>query len=686
MSGDSGESDRLSNDDRIGRLQGIRKQMNESDIPYMDLANIFGADPAANPPYVIPETFISEEVGGSLTVIEDENEEVLGQENTNQVLNNFLPGGYKKRWGRFQLWRGSWNVGSEAGVADIGQMFDWARSYPLTELLGDVSTVNYTELSFDPEDVRVYVPRTIRVEDLVDPDYVWLEDEKVVWTGKPPMRCTPLSSDPTTNYLWFKHTAEPLAKAEQVPAIAESDVVTGVSFDDDHEFVRCYYASLLTLYPRGTTHTRSGIITYSVGEDESTAFVGTRERSQVLSLELDRKELRSRIKAVLADNPRLKRDLKFAFLHQQLWERLFFQEEAIEHEFAVKPLFEHLVGADFWRRTVEEDDHGVFGLSGPNLVQAVEELLPSNSPTRLRLLGHEGPDSSLALQTVRYEAGTLAELLARCRNEELVAEFAEDVLVHSAEHALATWATESTGSGTSFELWYDLNFQASGDSHARISIYDAIEGGAGIAKEVAELFDTDDNIGIEAGLSVQGECHSATADRAAINLLADHPDGSLYDIQRTNGGQFDELVRNTLHEQVSDRDAFSEDDLHSLVTARVRRLFETRELARFYSYLAARHEELAEELGRTPRTADLALFLDRHVFQDPSIQATYDRFASETGRKDIAELEERLEELTVGCLTACPDCLQTEVSRCLKATGHQETTLNRRLLTEVFDQ
>lgn len=686
MSRDSQEKAGLSRSDRIGRLQGIRKQVDESDFPYLDLAGIFNADPAANPPYIIPETFISEEVGGSLTVIEDESEEVLGQENANQVLSNFLPGGYKKRWKKFRLWRGAWELGSDSGVADIGPMFDWARSYPLTDLLGDVSSVNYTELSFDPENVRVYVPRTIRVDDLVDPDYVWLDDENIVWTGRPPMSSTPLSSDPTTNYLWFKHTAEPFSETDDVSAIADSDVVAGVAFEEDHEFVRCYYASLLTLYPEGTTHTRSGLITYSVEDDDATAFVGTRERSQVLSLELDRTELRSRIDAAFADNPQLKRDVKFAYLHQQLWERLFFDEEAIEHEFAVQPLMEHLIGADFWRRTVEEDEYGVFGLSGPALVQTVEELLPTDSPTRLRLLGHDGPDSSLALQTVRYETGTLAELLARCRNDELVAEFAEDVLVHSAEHALATWATESTGSGTSFELWYDLNFQASDDSHARISIYDAIEGGAGIAKEVAELFDTDESLGIDGGLAAQGQCHSATADRAAIRLLADHPDGSLYDIQRTNREHFDELVDETLDQQISDTDAFSKDDLRSLVTARVRRLFETRELARFYSYLAARLEELATELGRTPRTADLALFLDRHVFEDPSIQATYERFASETGRKDIAELEERLEELTVGCLTACPDCLQTERSRCLKATGHQGTTLNRRLLTEVFDR
>jgi hypothetical protein len=127
-------------------------------------------------------------------------------------------------------------------------------------------------------------------------------------------------------------------------------------------------------------------------------------------------------------------------------------------------------------------------------------------------------------------------------------------------------------------------------------------------------------------------------------------------------------------------------DLVSHVEQRTQSLFETREIAAFYSYVAAEYTTVEEQVGRIPRVVDLALHLDRHVFTDPQIKATYERFADDSGRRDIAELGERLGELTVQCITACPDCLKTELGLCLHGTGQQEAKLNRRLLTAVFDQ
>jgi len=169
-----------------------------------------------------------------------------------------------------------------------------------------------------------------------------------------------------------------------------------------------------------------------------------------------------------------------------------------------------------------------------------------------------------------------------------------------------------------------------------------------------------------------------------IDLLSQYPDGSLYEVYKNNQQQFRELVETTLVETVEDDAAYSSADIKSNVDRRVRTLFETRELARFYSYIAGRYSDVRETIGRTPRPADIALHLDRHVFRDPEIRSTYERFASDSGRRDIAELGERLEELTVQCITACPDCLKTEGGTCIRTSSGQTSTLNRRLLTEVF--
>lgn len=678
----------LTPDERIGRLQGIKQHLQTLDragFDFLSLPNLYGVDPVARSPYIISETFISEEVGGSITVIDTETEESLAQENINQMLRNFLPGGYKQRWGNFDLWRGAWSHRSDQGHADIDPMFEWAESEPLTDILGDVDELAYTELDFDPASVTVYTPRAMHVERLrKDVKYAWVEEKGIVWTGTPGMSYQRLSSDPTTNYLWFKHAVDDFeAEATLIP---ESDLVSNYRFADDHLFVRCYYASLLTLYPKDTTQVRSGIMRYRNEADDTTAFVASRERSQLLTFDLQRDALRTAISETLAADSELKRDLQFAYLRSLIWSELFFEDEALDHEYQIPPLVEHLVGVDFWERVSNDNEAGVFPLSGPDLVRGVERLLPDDSKTRLRLLGHDRAETSSIVRIVRENTAAVARILALCRNEERLLSFAEDALVHSAEHALSGWANVLTGSGTAFELWYDVNFQATEGNQGRIAVYDPIQGGAGIAKEVYRELNEREDVDVDAGLADQGLCHSATADEATIRLLSLYPDGSLYDVFRTDREQFLELVDDVIETLVGDPipEAYSKEDLESHIDQRVRLLFETRELAQFYSYIAGEYADIEAAIGRTPRPADVALHLDRHVFRDPETRATYDRFASDTGRRDIAELSERLEELTIGCITACPDCLETDGGICIRGASEQTATLNRRLLTEVF--
>lgn len=684
-------ADRRATSKRIGRLQGIRGHVEDfesKDYSYLDLPGLYDADPEAQSPYVVSGTFIPEEIGGNVTVVnaDEESDGNLGQENLNQMLSSFLPGGYKQRWGNFDLWRGAWHHETQFGHADVAPMFEWADSFPLTDLLGPVSEVDYTELPFNPDTARVYIPLTVRVtmEDKNDTDYVWIEDKGIVWTGDPPMRYEPLSSDPTTNYLWFKHIEGSFDS--ETMSVEDADIVNGFSFDDERQFVRCYYASLLTLYPEDSQRTRSEIIRYRCEDDDTDAFVASRERSQLLTFELDRPTLRSRIEHILETNPRLERDLRIAFLESKIWEELFFEEQALQSVFAIEPLVEHLLGIDYWRRVVDDQTMGVFSLSGTEVVNEVQRLLPEDSSRHLRLLGYEGSEASQALATIETYHDPIARLLAECRNQGRLLDFAENILVHSTEHALSTWSNDLTGSGTTFELWYDVTFQEGDNDVARIAVYDPIQGGAGIAKEVYEQLLENPGLGVEPGLAAQGRCHSAASDRATIELLGAHPSGTLYDIYHNDHDEFISLAESKLSDVVTDFDHYSKEDLLSRIEQRTRILFETRELASFYSYVASEYMTVEETVGRIPRVVDLALHLDRHVFTDPRIKTTYERFADDSGRRDIAELGERLGELTVQCVTACPDCLKTDSTVCLHGTGQQEARLNRRLLTAVLDE
>lgn len=691
-------TEELTDEDRRARLRAIRQTLQEQEgegyAPYLDILNLYDADPLATDPFIAPSSFISEQVGGSVGIV-DHDGEFLADENLNQFLANFLPGGYVRRWG-FELYRGNWDYDSEPGFADVGPMIDRTDVYELSDILEGSETVPYVPMNFEVDDVRVYVPETMRVtnENLGHPaevDYVWLPDSGIVWTGDPPVSSTvPLSSDPTVNALWFKHPGDdPPSPSEPVE---ESDLFAGFGFTDEIKFLRCYYASLLTMYPLGRQDTMSGVVRYRHEGDDAIAFLGSEERSQLLTFGLEREQLRTRLAEVLAEKPRLRRDLQFTYLQTMIREELFFDQEEIPHEYAIDPLVEHLIGVDYHLKYLKSKPKGIFS-PGVDLQEALRKLLPetsSNGDRRLRLLGHSAADSSNFYEIVSKNTSDFARILAHCRNDDMLLDFAERVVVHSAEHALSTWSNEYTGSGTSFELWYDENFQEGDADLARIAVYDPIQGGAGLAKEVAETYGEDDEADIAAGIRIQGRCHTGITDRAAVELLAAHDGSSLYNLFHNDREAFLDLVSDTVDDLIaetggqSDRE-YNRTDLVTQVKQRINSLLETRELGAFYSYVAGLYENIASELDRTPRVADLALHLDQHGFRDPEVRGTYERFAADNGRRDLSELGERLDELSVGCISACPDCLQTDGTLCLHGNESQHTRLNRRLLYEVFE-
>ena len=106
----------LTDDDRLGRLEGIQQHLEKLEgksVPWLHLPNLFRADPVAEPPYTVSSSFIPEEIGGNIRVIHRNDErnvyEPLDTENRNQMLEYYLPGGYKRRWRDFNIiWEGAW--------------------------------------------------------------------------------------------------------------------------------------------------------------------------------------------------------------------------------------------------------------------------------------------------------------------------------------------------------------------------------------------------------------------------------------------------------------------------------------------------------------------------------------------------------------------------------------------------
>jgi len=181
MSDDGGS---LDDDDRLGRLEGIQQHLQDLEeigYPFLHLPDIFEHDPVAKPPYLVSDSFIPESVGGNIRVVHRDPEEdihdSLATENLEQMLGSYLPGGYKQRWGNFNLWQGRWEpVQERPGSADIAPMFEFDDRLPLSDLLG-TEREDYTGYELPTEDVTIYLPRTMHVRRLpYDTRYCWHEE------------------------------------------------------------------------------------------------------------------------------------------------------------------------------------------------------------------------------------------------------------------------------------------------------------------------------------------------------------------------------------------------------------------------------------------------------------------------------------------------------------------------------
>jgi hypothetical protein len=679
-----------SNDEYIARLEGIERfvdELGEKNYTWLHLPTIYEYDPVSETPFVLSSSFIPENIGGTISILEVGSGEVLGQENLNQMLGSFLPGGFKQRWGKFDLWQGNYEVLFDSpGIVNIYPMFDTNQVCPLGSLLDEIDTEQFTSLDFDPDQVLIYFPDKLWVNklDKRQTSYFWATDPKVITAGQsePPTSNIELSSDPTTNYLWFKQL---LSRDDGERIELSSDALVPVcEFVSDVQFLRAYYASLLTLYTRQTNDTLSRIITYRHGREGPPAFVGSHEQSQALFFDLSRSELRSRVENALAANPTLKRDLQVAKLYRLVWDRLFFEAngELLDHVFSVRPFVDQLLGVDYWTRQSESED-GVFALGIDQLSQTLQKLLPEDSHSRLRSMGYD-PQSPV-FEVISERPELLEDILAECDSDEQLYEFAEEVALHSLEHALSTWATEQTASGGSLELWYDVNFQAKDTDTTTLGIYDPIQGGSGIANEIfTELSETPNSI--DDRLCSRGMCHTATTDQIVLRFLASAPGDTLYSLSTSNRTEFSAQIRTAVEETVAERPAeYNTDDLTAHVETRLRSMFETRELARFNAYVGDLHASVADVVGRTPRPVDVVLHLDQHFFRDPRIAATYERFSKATERRDLSELAERIEAITMQCVSACPDCLQVDGPSCVHGMKYQTQLLNRRLLTAISD-
>jgi len=444
---------------------------------------------------------------------------------------------------------------------------------------------------------------------------------------------------------------------------------------------------LLTLYEKDQNQTLSRVVQYQHDEDQEHAFVTSEERSQALLFNFVRRRLRERIDLVLRENPDLYRDLQLACLFREIWNNLFFDaDDGLEHVFAVKPFFDVLTAIDYWYSVTQPGDRSLFDLSVDEVLDALSTVIPDaadgrTAGGRLYLAGQTEGDRRRYWDLIDSNRDEVERILTDCGNRDDMAQFAEEVCLHSLTHALSAWAVQEAAGGAAFEMWYDVNFQEQDRDYAKAAIYDSVQGGAGIAKEMFDALQEGELQDLLPALTATTRCYTSEAEDVTISLLSNHRAPYLHSVFDDSPEEINRLIA----DEYGTDPAVDVEAVATMVRRQARSLFETRELARFYGEVASIVTTLEGELNRTPRTVDVILELEDHTFRDDRVNTTYKRFANRTTRRrDLSEISERVSELTKQCIYACPDCLKTDETDCIHGMRYQEQLLNKRLLRSVL--
>lgn len=657
--------------------------------PYCHIPDLFDLDPEARRPFSVPSSFIPEQVGGNVSVTSADGG-FLASEPLDLILGSFLPGGYKRRW-EFDIWTGNFEPSEESGFTQIEKGVEIQAREPLNALVPDAEAEQYTPYQHAVDDVGVYIPKEFYVwnpsvsDDVDITNYFWDPEQKFIYNFKPEDipddRLLNLKSDPTSQFLWFKHL---LSRGEDA-TVKQLDVLSEglfkkAEFNDDASFLKCYYATLLTLY--GENRTFADVIQYRHDGDDQTAFVGSREDSQVVLFSIDKQVLSTALEATLDSDSKLFSDLQFALLYRRLWDWLFFQEEALDHSFSVTPFYTALVALDYTLFVASDTPDSLFETDLATIRDTLPSLVPESS-ARLGLLDYDDAQIEEYAALFENEADVISEIFEECRSETAVSQFAEHVLVHSLKHALASWAAEFSAGGNEFEAWYDVNYQQTDSDVIQIGIYDTIQGGAGVSKEVFDDIQTISDGVLLNGIAGQGCCLIAATEDTVIDLLAETEAELLFDRVQSMGQSSDGEFRSKFNHLGSDHRHTEYRDVAPQLRLRLESLAETRELTRFYSAVAEECQRLEQQIGRTPHPIDIVFALEDRTFFDTQVRQTYERFANrQSQRRDLSELAERVEEITKQCVRACPDCLKRH--SCTHQYRYQEQMLDRRLLTRTI--
>lgn len=651
---------------------------------YLYPPDLFLIDPNARRPYVVPGSFIPEPLGGSVQVRDRRAQgRYLGSEAADFIVGAFLPEGHKKRW-EFRHFRAANEPSHQVpGSAAIDQLYGTATpSHPLSDLVGSPEDL---PIEIDLQAARVYYPSVINVEGMPDhARYYWSDalahvatspagDPSSVWLSRDPL------STPLTVLLPRCQDAD-----EASYASIGSEVLRSIVLIPDLVMSRCFFANRLTLFAERAPLTR--VVRFHHDGENVPAVVATKHCSEGVRLELDCQAMLSRIPQALAEDPALATDLSLACIGRELARTLISGSSFLNSLYEIEPLLTLLTAMDtLW--TIE----GGMGLCSfetrttDEVVETIGRLIPGEG-ARLALAGFDQTDRARWESVFDQHGPLLRRLIAQACDRSSLVPFAEEVVIETLRRAVHLWAMRMVTMGDE-SLMVHLG-RGPEASSVSITLYDALQGGSGVARTLYERI-LKDRATIARSFSdiLRGvlRCDVDLMNRIEIGLLQHHTPERLYALAQGPGELLDQVIRQqmavSIPAEASVLPTNEMDDLTTYVRRDFGRFAASEEMTAFFCSTARLYGQVSGLISRTPRATDL-LLLDRGEIYDPRALVLWQQYlARESAGK--SELLVRIEEMTPTCVGSCPECLEFEAFN--TSRWDADWLIERRLLHAVLE-
>lgn len=652
--------------------------------PYFHPPDLFAIDPCVVKPHYVPGTFIPIYIGGNIEIHDISGGRVKseGSETKEFILANFLPGGYKKRWG-FHHYRAVWVPSKRhPECADIRSTFRFEKSTPLSSIYPDSET--FSPLNIPVHKAMIYFPDQVKVEKVPGyAHYYWNEEQNLLnhnHTGN----TIEVVRDPISTPLFsgIKIRGE---ITETVIEYPEEGLIQTIGYLDPFILARCYYANSIQLFGKATT-TLTRLIRFYNDKDDTYALIGTEHLSQATWIEFSLKKLFERITDTLQEDNILKNDLRMQYVLNQLYESVLYQQIPLESTYDIDGLFQLLVAMDYWLHQTGQGENlkELFDQESPDIESILQELIPDSKDTRLRLAGYDSSRREALIHLITKNHILFRDIFNHAFDPKELESFCRQVIYITMEKVVTVWVQHLFGSaGDGLTYWHESDRDV-----MTFYAYDRYQGGAGIAKELFRKFQgiSPELLDIKKALEQSLLCDVDITESIIHDLFLTYdPEFLVSGFRRSDSSQ-DAILRLTM-EKIERKyglhfNAKKREDLIAFCKIDVSRLVSSEDIAAFYMELIQGYTDIRKLLHRTPTTVDLLLYCSGDMFYDPRATAVFERYRNRK-KGDLSELIARIEEMMPSCTSGCPECIEIA-----SAYGHniiESNLLNKGLLTKLLE-